>query len=156
MRLLAAALLATLSAASLAADRPDTWAEWKQSKVKANADAVKVIEAAKNNMTSLCVRYGRAKRAKTPSITDDAAVAYVDSVDGLTNGLDLMNIKKREVEVGMTICGAIAAIGEPDKINHSANAYGERAQLVYRKRQVYVYAQRAKHQFTHIVTSVQW
>ena len=58
-----------------------------------------------------------------------------------TPASDAGYIRERRIRVGMDECSVVAALGKPDALNRTNNAYGRRDQLVYQSKRMYVYTE---------------
>lgn len=149
----AALIFWTESASSAAAETvPSNWTEFKSSKEK--SDIALVAKISKADWWNVCARYGKLRRLGKET---REFVAYREHLadEDLLNGRDLMNIDKKQVAVGMTACGAFAAIGLPERSNKTTTAYGSRQQMVYSNPHRYVYVDDSKLSRTGLVIAVQ-
>lgn len=63
--------------------------------------------------------------------------------DNTINGRHLGGASGRDPEIGMSLCGVLAAMGRPDKVNQTETATRHHSQLIYRSRGIYVYTEGA-------------
>lgn len=148
-----AAAATTFSKSSFSADDiPATWDDFKRSKNK--NDIAVVSKILKDEWWNTCAKYGRLRRAGKETREFSAYREHLIAEDML-NGADLMNIEKRRVAVGMSVCGAFAAIGTPTRANRTTTAHGTRQQLVYETPRRYVYIEDDRSSRTGIVVAIQ-
>lgn len=92
---------------------------------KAQAKAEKITES------KFCSALGKALRGRD----DEFARAMIKRSADLQLGVPDLDqqdtIKKRQINLGMTQCMALAAWGRPEKVNRSVGSYGTHEQWVY-------------------------
>lgn len=137
--------IAVASALALSANAspeliPTTWPEFKNSSHP--EDKRLVASIAKMKWYDACRAWGQERRSKTPQNgrRSRALLEFVSS-ENLINGIDLMYVAKRQVDLGMTACGVIASLGLPNAWNSTKTVWGTNAQMVYRDRGLYVYTE---------------
>ena len=128
---------------------------WKEFRASAHPEDKKNVAAIlKMPWHEVCRLWGQASRAKG---NPRRLAAYRDFLlsDTSINGVDLMNVDRKRVAIGMTSCGVVAALGRPDKVNNSTTARSQSAQIVYRDRGIYVYTESDPRSGNGIVTAIQ-
>lgn len=90
-----------------------------------------------------CVAWGRLARNGHDRPREQAYLDYL-SQRGLLSTKDML-APSGDISIGMTQCGVIAALGMPDGgVNTTETARGQSAQMVYRRRGIYVYTDDAR------------
>lgn len=90
-----------------------------------------------------CAAWGHLAKSGRDHPREQAYLSYL-SEHGLLSTRDMV-APSGSVEVGMTQCGVIAALGMPDGgINTTQTTRGQSAQMVYRRRGIYVYTDDSK------------
>lgn len=117
---------------------PADWYEYRASRDPAIQKLVTRIDDA--DWWANCLRFGTISRAKAKTLEFAALRAYLTDLKHM-NGVDWMNVDRRTVQIGMTSCGIIAALGRPSAVNRTTTALGRSEQWVYRDRGIYVYTE---------------
>ncbi len=99
---------------------------------------------------SFCRSMGKElRKTKGANIDYQAAIVWrAETKEGITPAM-LGGIRSRTPVIGMNLCAVVAALGQPNRTNRSVGRFGERHQLVYSDRGIYVYLD------NYIVTSWQ-
>jgi hypothetical protein len=115
-----------------------TWSDYLQSSDPVDKKIVAQIQ--KMQWWEACIVWGREAKARKDLRRMYAFQEFLRS-DGTINGIDLGGARGRDPELGMTLCGVLAAMGRPDSTNQTETATRHSAQLVYRSRRIYVYTE---------------
>jgi hypothetical protein len=115
---------------------PLSWPSFQASKAPGDAAIVKRIEKA--DWFQVCAAWGRAARSGKDERYRIASLLFITDKN-LVNGIDLMNVKSKRPEIGMSLCGVVAQLGAPEGVNQTQRAGGHHSQLIYRSRRLYVY-----------------
>ena len=114
-------------------DFPANWQAFKDSQIPEDRNIVaSILKAAKENDLNLCIEYGRGERAKKETRRNRAVFEYLLHANRL-NSADLRNIKSKDVAIGMSACGVMAALGRPTRGHTRESAYGTSTQMVYER-----------------------
>lgn len=132
----AAVLIGGSVLAQVANPASATWSDFTSSRDAVDKRIVAGI--AKMEWWDACIAWGREAKSRKDLRRMYALQEFLRS-DNTINGKDLGGVTGRSPEIGMTVCGVLAAMGRPDKINQTETASQHHSQLVYRSRGIYVY-----------------
>jgi hypothetical protein len=129
-----AIIVAIISFSAIAKDDyPGNWQGFKESPLPEDKKLVSnILKAGEKSHYDLCLEYGRGERAKKETRRNRAIFEFLLHSKSL-NTADLSNIKERNVSVGMTACGVMAALGKPTRGHTRESAYGISTQMVYER-----------------------
>lgn len=129
---------------ALAAHAETIPADWTAFKTSPDANDKKIVSSiertAEKRWFDLCTEWGRAARAAKETRRSRAVFEYLLHAKHI-NAQDTGNVKSGDVKVGMTVCGAMAVMGNPTRLHARESRLGQSLQLVY---------ERASHYATYI------
>jgi hypothetical protein len=131
-----AALVLSIAHGATAPPVPTDWKGFLYSDFPGDRKSVAAIQ--KMELYSQCMAWGRAARSGKDQRWTSALLANLQHEKGV-NDIDVGNITEVHPVIGMSLCGVVAIMGRPDRVNQTQSARGHHSQLVYRSRRTYVY-----------------
>lgn len=149
-----AVLLAVMPLGTLVANG-QAFPDWSEARASVDTAIRRLAaEIEKMEWPQQCAQWGRELRTGKSTLREDLLLSYLVS-NGFLTSKDRGHASDRSIDVGMTGCGVVAALGLPEKVNRYTTGSSVSMQWVYRRSQMFVYLETGLGSKTGTVRSFQ-